>query len=314
MREWHRQGGPERVGVLLFPRFSNLCLANAVEPLRAANEVTGRPLYDWEVLTLDGAPVASSSGLVVGAARRLRDHEGGATLIVLPSHDVRLHATEACARALRAAATRFGRLAGLDTGAWLLARAGLLDGRRATIHPDEATAFAEAFPEIDAAPERAVDDGPVSTCGGAAAALDWTLDRIGRSHGEATRLDVAALLLAPGIVRPMRGGGAVARCVRLMAETVERPLPLPEIAARAGVTPKRLARLVRAEFATTPAALYRRLRLAEARRLAEHSDHSVAEIALRCGYRDASALTRAYHAAFGTTPTGTTKRARAKAT
>ena len=309
MREWHiTHEGTQQVGVLLFPRFSNHCLANAVEPLRAANEIAGRALYAWEFLTLDGGGVASSSGLPVNAARRLRDHPGDDTLLVLPSYEVRAHATPACARALRAAAGRFRALAGLDTGAWLLASAELLVGRRATIHPDEAPAFAETFADVEVVDERFVNAGRVSTCGGASAALDWTLDRIARTHGEALRLEVAAMLLAPGATRAPRGSRAIERCVRLMSAHLEAPLDVPEVARRLGTTQRRLARIVRAELGTSPATLYRRLRLAAARRMAEQSDHRVSEIAVRCGYGDASAMTRAFRREFGIVPTALRRR------
>lgn len=309
MRQWQVEAGKaQRIGVLLFPRFSNHCLANAVEPLRAANELSGRALYRWDFLTLDGEGVVSSSGLPVAAAGSLGRHEGGDALLVLPSYGVRGLATPGCAAALRAAAGRFACLAGLDTGAWLLAAAGLLDGRRATIHPHEAAAFAEAFPALDAVPRRFVRDGPFATCAGASAALDWTLARIGEAHGEALALEVAALLLAPGHADgaqrdPAFAPGPAERCAQLMAAHVEVPLALPEVARRLGLTHKRLARAVAGRYGTTPAALYRRLRLLEARRLVLAGGLAVSEIALRCGYRDASAMTRAFGREFGRSPT-----------
>ena len=150
---------PRRIGVLLFPSFSNHCLANAVEPLRGANTLSRRALYDWKFLGLDTAGVASSSGLIVQPQARLTDHPGGDALLVMPSYDFQRHATPDAQRALRAAAARFRCVAGLDTGSWLMAAAGLLDGRRATIHWDEMDSLAEAFPQVSVTPERFVIDG-----------------------------------------------------------------------------------------------------------------------------------------------------------
>ncbi|MEO1106069.1 MAG: AraC family transcriptional regulator, partial [Pseudomonadota bacterium] len=161
----------------------------------AANEFLMREAYRWDFVTLDGAAVKSSSGLPVLPSCRLRDHPGGAFLFVVSSYDVRSFATQATSRALRAAARRFQRIAAMDTGAWLMANAGLLGGAKATIHWDELTAFSETFGEVEAVAERYVIEDQRITCGGAMAAFDLALDLIGRTHGEALRLEVAALFL-----------------------------------------------------------------------------------------------------------------------
>ena len=165
----------QEIAVLLFPRFSNHCLANAVEPLRAANDFLGWNAYRWSFVTIDGCEVQSSSGLPVAPNSSLREHRGGSTLIVASSYDVRLFATDSTARSLRAAAQRFATIAGLDTGAWLMAHAGLLDGFKATIHRDELTAFSERFANVDTVSERYVIDGTRVTCGGAMAASERTV-------------------------------------------------------------------------------------------------------------------------------------------
>jgi AraC family transcriptional regulator, carnitine catabolism transcriptional activator len=112
----------------LFDRFSNHCLANAIEPLRAANTFAGRTLYRWSFLSLDGAQVTSSSGLPVQPDTTLARHPGGDYLFLMPSYGFRDQAGPATARALRSAARRFGALVGMDTGAWLLAAAGFSRG------------------------------------------------------------------------------------------------------------------------------------------------------------------------------------------
>lgn len=115
---------PQDVAVLLFPRFSNHCLANAIEPLRAANEHLMQDFYRWRFVTLDGAPVQSSSGMPVLPDCPLRDHPGGAFLFVLSSYDVATLASPVTSRALKAASGRFETVAGMDTGAWLMAMPG----------------------------------------------------------------------------------------------------------------------------------------------------------------------------------------------
>jgi transcriptional regulator GlxA family with amidase domain len=302
------QNQMQEVAVLLYPRFSNHCLANAVEPMRAANEVLMREAYRWRFVTLDGAPVESSSGLPVLPNSTLRDHPGGALLFVLSSYDYRARASQASNRALAAAARRFDRVAGMDTGAWLMARAGLLDGRRATIHWAEFTAFEEEFATVDAVPDRVVHDGPRLTCGGAMTAFDLMLDLIAETHGEALRLDVAGFFLhrSPEAPQDRALRQAVSPVVQAsiarMSANLENPLGIEALAARARISQRGLARAFHADLGAPPMVVYRRLRLAAARRYAQQSRYPIAEIALRCGYRNAAAMTRAFVAEYGKPP------------
>ena len=295
------------VGVLLFDRFSNHCLANAVEPLRAANTFAGRTLYRWTYLSVDGARVTSSSGLPVEPHTTLARHPGGDFLFVMPSYGFREQAHPATLRALRSAAGRFGTLVGLDTGAWLLAAAGLLAGRRATIHWDELTAMAERFPDVEVEDARYVIDGDRMTCGGVTTAFDLVLAMIEAHHGPMLRLEVAALF-QPGEVVPRAHRlrptprGAVDAAVAAMRRNIETPLPLGQIAASAGLTQRALEAAFRNALGQAPQAVYRGLRLRHGRRLVLETAMSVAEIAARCGYADASAMTRAFRAEFGVSP------------
>lgn len=294
---------------MLFDRFSNHCLANAVEPLRAANELARRPLYRWQFLSVDGAPVQSSSGMPVVPDTRLRDHPGGAALFVLPSYEVRRHATDATARALRSAAPRFQSLVAMDTGSWLLAHAGLLDGRRATIHWDELARFSEAFDRVETQRARWVDDGDILSCGGAMTAFELVLAMIGQRHGEALRLEVASLFMSLAEDRtglptaPATGSALTDAAVGVMLSHIEAPLPIATLAAQIGTTQRKLGHELRRCLGVGPQSVYRQLRLNAARRLAEQTTMSVAEIAVRTGYQNPAALTRACVEVFGATPT-----------
>ncbi len=292
------------IGVLLFDRFSNHCLANAIEPLRAANNLSGRDLYRWRFLSVDGRGVVSSSGLPVQPDAPLSRHAGGDYLFVMPSYGFRDHAGAATLRALRGAAGRFRALVGMDTGAWLLAAAGLLAGRRATIHWDEITPFAERFPDIDVREDRYVIDGDRLTCGGVTTTFDLILDLIEAHHGAMLRLEVAALFLHSDRPLAPRAGGdsgrtAVDTALSVMRRTVETPLPIAAVAQAAGLSQRALEAAFRDSLGLSPQSVYRSLRLREARRLAEGTAMSVAEIAGRCGYADPSAMTRAFREEFG---------------
>ena len=294
--------------ILLFDGFSNHCLANMVEPLRAANNLSRQALYAWAFCSIDGGAVRSSSGLVVTPDGALRDQRGD-VLVVMPSYFYLDLDTRPVIAALLAAAGRHGQLAGLDAGSWLLARAGLLDNRRATIHWDELSRFEEEFPAVDAVQERYVIDGDRLTCSGALAAFDLASALIRRDHGPLLSIEVAHLLMsrrgAGSAALPLKSEDAlVNRALTVMQANLETPLSIRDVARRIGCSQRRLETLVQAELDRTPQALYRRLRLNLARRLSEETDQSIAEIASRCGYENASAMTRAFKAEFGQTPTG----------
>ena len=284
------------------------CLANVVEPLRAANTIARRRVFDWHFVTLDGQSVASSSGLPVLPGSSLSDADRADILFVLPSYDARAHATPRCLSALREAAQRHGAIAAMDMGSWLLAGAGLLNGRRATIHWDEIDAFEETFPEVSVERRRYVIDGTVMSSGGAMTAFDLTTRLIGDLYGEGLRLEVAALFMSADAERPddplrrRTRGRLVEAAVALMRNHIENPLPLPDLVRRLGVSLREVESRFAAELGAGPRAVYKSLRLSAARRYVEQSTYPVGEIALRCGYKDASAMTRAFAAEFGVTP------------
>ncbi len=297
----------ETFALLLFEGFSNLCLANAVEPLRAANALARRPLYDWCFLAMQSETVASSSGVPV-QPQPLNAASHGDYLFVLPSYGFEALTTPAHLRRLRAASKRYGTLVGLDTGSWLLGAAGLLDGYRATSHWDVLGALSEAFPEITVTEDRFVIDRDRASCGGATTTLDLMLDLIERRHGAPLALEVAALFMygerdpktEPNRLIPAHR--TLRAAAALMRRNVENPLPIARIAAELGVGRRALEQAFRSHGSQSPARLYRAIRLSEARRRLEQTRDSVAEIALRSGYRDATAMTRAFKAEFGLTP------------
>jgi transcriptional regulator GlxA family with amidase domain len=290
-----------QISILLFDRFSNHCLANVLEPLRAANDLSGQQVFDWNIVVLAGQGVHSSSGLRLEADAQLADMRGD-ILMVMPSYGFLTHANVTCNRALRAAARRFDTLAGLDTGSWLLAQAGLLDGHRATIHWDELDRFSERFSEVDVQKEAVIYDRNRITCGGASTAFALATQLIEKQQGAALRLLVENLFSSAYAQRPDRRGGIAARAVDLMRANIEEPLPIAQLAQQLGRSQKHLERQSLARLGAAPQVIYRRIRLERARGLALETSISVAEIAVRCGYQDASAMTRAFRSEYGTTP------------
>ncbi len=308
MHIWKSSGICRTVGVLLFDRFSNLCLANAVEPLRAANTLARKELYRWQFLSIDGAVVTSSSGLPVQPDMPLGRHPGGDLLFVMPSYGYSDHCTPACSKALRAASIRFRMLAAMDAGSWLLAAAGLLSGRQATIHWDELELFAERFPEVEVVDRPTVADGNILSCGGASTSFELVLGLIEQHHGSMLRIEVASMFMAAGTrvrpgVDPISAPPAGASdMLSLMRRNVEDPLSIGEIAGQLGLGRKRLERDCRRHYGMAPRRLYRAVRLRAIRRLLENTALPIEEIAARGGYQNASAMTRAFRAEFGLSP------------
>jgi len=292
---------PTQISILLFDRFSNHCLANVLEPLRAANDLSSQQVFEWNIVVLGGQRVRSSSGLRLEADAQLADMRGD-ILMVMPSYGFLTHANVTSSRALRAAARRFDILAGLDTGSWLLAEAGLLDGYRATIHWDELDRFSERFSDIDVQKEAVIYDRDRITCGGASTAFALAMQMIEKQHGAALRLRVEHLFSCAYAQRPVRRGGIAARAVDLMRAHIEEPLPIAQLAQQLGRSQKHLEQQMLARLGAAPQVIYRRIRLERARQLSLDTTISVAEISVRCGYQDASAMTRAFRSEYGTTP------------
>lgn len=307
------------IAFLPLPQFSNLCLANAIEPLRAANQIAQKPLFRWTVTGLGDTPVASSSGLTFTPDRLLdaliAEAERDDLLMVVASFEFRDHATADLARSLRTWARSGRAIGGLDTGAWMLADAGLLDGYRATIHADDLEPFAEAFPRVEAIEARYVVDRGRITAGGATITLDLMLDLIRDYAGARIRDGVAAMLLydrdrtGAGPQRPAllaeeraRVSPRLARALRLMQAHVDDPLPITDLARRAGVSQRHLERLCRRELGETAIARYLSIRVEAAQRLIRDTDQRLAEVAARTGFSSAAALRRAYVARYGMSP------------
>ncbi len=297
-----------RIALLIFDQFSNLCLANCLEPLRATNTLSRSHLFDWQILTQDGGGAVSSSQMQVMPHARLADLAACDYLFVLSSYAHEALDTPANRRALRIAASKARVCAGLDTAPWLLASAGLLEGRRATVHWDLLDAFTERFLEVEAERSRVVRDGRVITCAGAMSALDMTLGLIADHAGLAVRLDVEALFMQgdPPAGAPQEHGAVtdplVRRALSLMRQNLERPLALQDLSRALSCLPRTLNRRFRQRLGAPPGTVYRHLRLSAARKLVENSTLGVAEIALRCGYESPVAMTRAMRAHYGATP------------
>ncbi|MBC8267673.1 MAG: GlxA family transcriptional regulator [Rhodospirillaceae bacterium] len=311
----------EHLGFLLLPKFSSLCLANALEPLRAANLIAGRPLYQWSLYSPDGKDVISSSGITTGPIKSLTEARDVDALFVVSSYDYRRQISKTLRRDLVGLSRHVSILGGLDTGSFILAEAGLLDNYLATIHWQELEKFEEAFHDVATLSDRFVIDRNRITAGGATTTLDLMLHLIRASHGEALRLEVAALFIYDGThvaedpqrppppIDSLPFPADIGPVIALMETNIETPLKIGDIARRLGISQKKLERRIRRILNTTPVAYYQHIRLSAARSMALETVMPISEIAVRTGFSSASALTRAFAQHFSITPSDLRRRA-----
>ncbi len=305
---------PQRIGFLLVPDFSMVAFTSAVEPLRLANWVRGEELYAWRVLSADGGPVRSSAGVVVAADAAISDDEALPTTIVCSGIEVQRYDDKAVFAWLRKLDRRGVDIGALCTGTQILARAGLLDGRRCTIHWENLPGFAEAFPNIEVSTELFEIDGNRFTCSGGTAALDMMLSMIASQHGRALALAVSDELIYDHIrehddhqrrAQRLRLGVSHPKLLALisrMEESLEQPLSQKELARGVGLSTRQLERLFGKYLHRTPRQYYLELRLSRARHLLLQTTLSVLGVAVACGFVSASHFSKCYREHFGRTP------------
>ncbi|SMO46672.1 GlxA family transcriptional regulator [Paracoccus laeviglucosivorans] len=303
-----------RVTILVLPDASLMSLAATLDPLRAANRISGGKPYLWRVVSLDGQAVATSCGLPLQVDGPFRPLEECDLLIVVAAFNVVRHTTSRTLSAVRQGARRAHMVGGVEAGSWVLAMAGLLDQRKATTHWEDLEDFAARFPQVRVIPDRWVVDGPVFTTGGAAPALDFMLALIRARQGFGAALNVASLYVyeevrLPSDAQPLVSLGRagrleqrLAQAIRIMEEHLDSPLPIAAIAERIKCSTRTLEGLFRDNVETSPAAYYQSLRLQAARRLVMDTDLGMADIAVRTGFASIASLSRAFRRRFGQPP------------
>ncbi len=303
---------PLTIALLILPQASILEVASTLDPLRSANRHLGTDAYRWRIVSPDGQPVPLTCGIELSASGPLNAALGADALIVIAGYRQSQVATAPLIRDLARAAPRFRAIGGIDAGGWVLARAGLLRGHRATVHWEDLEDFAASHPDTDVVPNRFVIDRTRFTAGGAAPAADLMLHLIRARHGPALALQVAASFLttardgaepqiSPAKPDPRLDARVTAAIARMEAR-LDTPEPIATTAAAIGLTPRRLETLFRENVALTPGAYALSLRLAAARRMITDTRHPLADVALRTGFSSASTLSRAFRQQFGTAP------------
>lgn len=311
---------PRTLALIVFPDFQIIDAAGPVGAFEIASRYSPGA-YEISVRAASAGEARSSSGVALQAAP-LGDPAGIDTLLVSGGDGSRAAmADEGVLAFIRAAARSARRVGSVCSGAYVLAAAGLLDGRRATTHWSRAEDLARRFPSVRVEPDRIwIRDGGVWTSAGITAGIDLALAMIEEDLGE----DVARRTARQLVVyhrRPsgqsqfsalleLDAGGRFAPLLGWMREHLSEPLTAPRLADRAAMSERHFARAFLAETGVTPAKAVERLRLEAARLAVEDTAQPVEIIARRTGFGDAERMRRAFVRAFGQPPQALRRAAR----
>jgi transcriptional regulator GlxA family with amidase domain len=304
---------------VIIPRFSMMAFASAIEPLRIANRLSGRELYGWQVVSVTGGPVRASNGVLMMTDQTLADvaiRPGRrAPTVVVCSGLGAEHVRDPQLFAWLRRADRTGAAIGaLCTGAYLLARAGLLDGHRCTIHWENLPAFREDFPDIPVQADLFEVDRNRLTCSGGTAALDMMLHLIATEHGRELASKVSEQCIVDRIrssfdhqrmpyrVRHGIHHPKLIGAIELMEANVEEPIDQDTLAGYVGLSRRQLERLFSKHLGRTPAQYYLELRLERARHLLYQTTMPIMDVAFACGFVSASHFSTCYRQMYGKTP------------
>ena len=306
----------QTVGFLLVPGFALMSYAAAIEPLRAANLLSGKELYRWWHAAPGGKPVMASNGVAIipdyGTADRDAD-----MVFVCAGGNPAIFDDKPVFAWLRRLARKGVTIGGISGGPYVLAKAGLLGERRATLHWEHMPAFREAFPDVTVVPSLFEIDGNRITCSGGISALDMMVALIQRDHGRQLAASVGDWFLHTHIREGFgpqrmdlryRLGVADEKLLSVlgaMERSIEMPLPRAQLAREAGISLRQLERLFQRHVGHGIHSHYRWLRLERARQLLRETTLPVLDVALATGFASSSQFARAYRRAFREPPSAT---------
>jgi AraC family transcriptional regulator, glycine betaine-responsive activator len=304
----------QTLGLILINQFSMIAFTSLVEPLRLANHVAGKRLYDWRLYSIDGLPVEAPNGMRIEVGGSIADVGPMPNVVVCSGIDVQKQELGPLIAKLRRLAFYGVSLGAVCTGAHILAKARLLDSHRCTVHWENQDALREEYPELEVTDELFEIDRNRFTCAGGTAAIDMMLTMIAKTHGQA----IAAAVTDELIHHRMRGPNErqrmelrsrlgvanpkVLAIVAMMEKTLEEPLSCADLAEEADLSPRQLERLFQRYLGETPTRYYLSLRLERARALLMQTSMPVLSVGLACGFVSASHFSKCYHEHFGRTP------------
>ena len=305
----------EHFGFLQVPNYSMIAFSSAIEPLRMANRNSGKELYRWSVFTVDGLAEKASNGLEITPDGSIDSADDISILFVCGGAEIADAWSKQLQFSLRRIAKRNNVVIGaLCTGSYLLARAGLLDGYKCTIHWENIASLREEFSNVQVSDDLYLFDRDRITCAGGQASLDMMLKLINDRHGNKLVTLISEqfmcerirssddrqripLHLALGSNQPK-----LTEAVTLMEANIEEPISLDELSNYVGISRRQLERLFQKHLNCVPTRYYLNLRLNRARLLLLQTSKSIVDIALACGFISAPHFSKCYRDLFGIPP------------
>lgn len=313
---------PQHLSFLLLPGFSMIGVAAMVDPLRWANTITDQSLYTWEIISVSGEPVESSDQINLMADKSIDEVDKTEMLIVCAGFEPEAQLSRKLLGSVRRLAAMGVDIGAQDTGSYILAAAGLLDGYSATIHWENHDSYLEAFQRVNVVKELFEIDRNRFSCSGGLSGLDMMLHLVRQQHGG----ELACAISDELIYHQVREGGQSQRMslqsrygvsnhklletVENMQSRLENPASIPELADKVHISERELERLFQKYLSCTPVAFYRRLRLEKARLLLQQTSHSITNVAIRCGFGSTSHFSRSYRKHYGWPPKEERKQAK----
>lgn len=305
---------PQKVAFLLIPDFSMMAFTSSVEPLRAANRLSGKTLYSWRTVSIDGRPVQASNGIVIVPDGSIHEDLEAKTLFVCAGIRAERFDDKTVFGRLRELARRGIALGGVCTGSLALARAGLLDGYRCTIHWENMEGFVEDFPKLQITATLFEIDRDRYTCSGGTAPLDMMIYSISRDFSDKLAIGVAEQMLHSFVRQPhdaqrmsiqYRTGISNPKLLAVIAYMeayLETPVTLAELAGSVDLSVRQLERLFRQHLGKTPTRYYLELRLQRAQLLLRQTTMPILQVAVASGFASASHFARCYREFFDCAP------------
>jgi len=302
------------IGFLVLPNFSMIAFSNAVEPLRMANYLSRKKLYNWTVMGCGQEPVLASNGLTVSPIVRPENAPPCDIIFVCGGTHIREAVSDEVVSTIRRYASSGVPIGALCTGSFALAKAGVLNGYQCAIHWENLSGIREEFPNIAFSPELFVMDRDRFTCSGGTAPLDLMCNLIRCKGGKSLAADVSEQFIVdrirdqkdrqhiPLLARVGSGHESLLDAAIAMENRIEHPISLDELAGELGLSLRHLERLFKRYLGTTPAQYYLDMRLRRARELLLQTNMSVMEVTVACGFQSSSHFSKSYRSVFGYPP------------
>ncbi|MDE2445484.1 MAG: helix-turn-helix domain-containing protein [Alphaproteobacteria bacterium] len=306
-----------RLGFLMFPGFPMACLTSAIEPLRAANEISGAKIFSWKLVAESLGPVRSSADVRFEPDVSLSQVDALHHLYLIAPPNAAYADPKGSPARLRWLERKGMVLGAFSGGIFPLARAGVMAGHKCSVHWCYEAAFKAEFPKVEASEVVILREKQRTTASGAGAVFDLMLHLIEERLGRDCMTEVACWFQHPfmrhedaiqKVPVPKKAGTAdrlppaIREAIRLFENHVEDPLRIPDVASAIDMSGRHFERMFKRETGQSPLRFYRQLRLTKARQRVLYSDEPLREIAHSVGYLKSGPMARDYKELFGVSP------------